>query len=474
MKLYISIIIIIITFLGCKKDNQEVDTNYAYLGGEIINPNANFIVLSKDEVVIDTVKLDGRNRFLYKIDNLNEGIYTFRHGGEYQIILLEQKDSVLLRLNTLDFDESLVFTGEGDKKNNYLINDFLENEKEEKYIIKLCQLKPVNYQKHIDSIKNKKVADFKSFKSKYETSPLFDKIAKANIDYSYYSSKEVYPFVHYGKNKTEILKSLPNDFYNYRKNINYNDTFFSNYHNYNIFLRNSFNNLSLKAHDAHSDNKIFNRNNLCYNLDRLELIDSIITNTGIKEDLLYHYTINYLTKSEDENGNNSILKSYLNKSKNEKAKNKISSLTKSINKLKKGSVLPEISVLDYNNNSTEIHSVLNNHSTVITFWSLGYYDHFKDSHKKIKELQIKYPEIKFVAINIDDYGIEKSKKLLLNHGYNINNEYLFKNPKKASKDLAIYPMTKSIVVDKNNKIVTSNTNIFSVHFEEELLGLLNK
>ena len=63
---------------------------------------------------------------------------------------------------------------------------------------------------------------------------------------------------------------------------------------------------------------------------------------------------------------------------------------------------------------------------------------------------------------------------MLNHGYNVNNEYLFKNPKKASKDLAIYPMTKSIVVDKNNKIVTSNTNIFSVHFEEELLGLLNK
>ncbi|SFZ94999.1 hypothetical protein SAMN05428642_10625 [Flaviramulus basaltis] len=473
MKLYLSIIIIVITFLGCKKDTQEVDNNYAYLGGEIINPNTNFIVLSKDEAVIDTVKLDGRNRFLYKINHLNEGIYTFRHGGEYQIILLEPKDSVFLRLNTLDFDESLVFTGDGDKKNNYLINDFLENEKEEKHIVKLCQLNPITYQIHIDSLKDLKVNAFKNFKKKYETTPLFEKIAKSNIDYSYYSSKEVYPFIHYGKDKAALLKSLPNDFYSYRKDINYNDTFFSNYHNYNIFLRNNFSNLSLKEHDLHSDNKVFNRNNLCYNLDRLKLIDSLVTDPNIKENLLYHFTINYLTKSQDENGNNAVLKSYLSKSKNDKSKTMLSNLTKSLNSLKKGSKLPEINIVDYNNNTVEINSIINN-STVISFWSHTYYDHFNDSHKKIKELQIKYPEINFVTINIDDYGLDKSEKLLLNHGFSPKNEYLFKSPKEATESLAIYPMTKTIIIDKNKKIVNSNSNIFSIHFEEELLGLLNR
>lgn len=473
MKLYLSIIIIVITFLGCKKGAQEADSNYAYLGGEIINPNTNFVVLSKDEVVIDTVKLDGRNRFLYKIDNLDKGIYTFRHGGEYQIILLEPKDSILLRLNTLDFDESLVFTGDGDKKNNYLINDYLDNEKEEKHIVRLCQLNPSTYQKHIDSLKNIKVNAFKNFKKKYKTSALFEKIAQGNIDYSYYSSKEVYPFIHYGKDKAAILKSLPGDFYNYRKNINYNDPFFSNYYNYNIFLRNNFSNLSLKVHDAHSDNKVFNRGNLCYNLDRLNLIDSLVTNSNIKEDLLYHFTINYLTKSQDEDSNNKILKSYLSKSKNEKSKLMLSSLTKSLNSLKKGSKLPETSILDYNGNSFDINSIINK-STVISFWSHTYYDHFNDSHKKIKELQIKYPEVNFIAINIDDYGIDKSKTLLLNHEFSPKNEYLFKNPKQAKEFLAIYPMTKTIIIDKNKKIVNSNSNIFSIHFEEELLGLLNQ
>ncbi|MGA1227256.1 MAG: TlpA family protein disulfide reductase [Tamlana sp.] len=473
MKLYFSFLLIAITLLGCKQDAKEVDSNYAYVGGEIINPNTNFVVLYKDETVIDTVKLDGRNRFLYKIDNLNEGFYSFRHGGEYQMILLEPKDSILFRLNTLDFDESLVFTGEGDKKNNYLINDFLESEKEKKYIFQLCQLNPSNYQKHIDSINAIKLNGLETFKSKYKISPLFEKIAKSNIDFSYYSNKEVYPFIHYGKNKAAILNSLPKDFYDYRKDVNYNDTFFSNYYYYNTFLRNVFNNLSLKFHDEHSKEDVFDWNSICYNLDRLHLIDSLVTNTTIKDELLYNYTIGYLTKSQNIENNDAILKSYLDKSENEKGKIMMHRINQSLKNLKEGSKLPKITVLDYNNNEFDINSIFKN-PTVICFWTQSYYDHFNDSHKKIKELMVKYPEIDFISINIDDYPIDKPKTILLNHGYSIENEYKFKYPKDAMEMLAIYPLTKTIVVDKNKKIVTNNTNIFSIHFEEELLGLLNK
>ena len=473
MKLYLSILIITISIFGCKKNANEVDSNYAYIGGEIINPNTNFIVLSKNKIVIDTIKLDGRNRFIYKITNLAEGLYTFRHGGEYQMILLEPKDSVLFRLNTLDFDESLVYTGEGDKKNNYLINDFLENEKEEKHIIRLCQLNPNTYQKHIDSLKNNKIIAFSNFKKKYKTSPLFEKIAQANIDYGYYSSKEVYPFIHYGKNKSAILKSLPDDFYNYRKDINYNDAFFSDYYNYNTFLRHNFSNLSLKIHGDHSNDEAFNRASLCYNLDRLHLIDSLVTNTAIKDKLLHFFTINYIAKSEDTANNGVILKSYLSKSKSEKGKTLMANYTKSLNSLKDGAKLPEIAVLDYDNNELKINSVINT-PTVISFWSHTYYKHFKESHYKINELKTKYPELNFISINIDDYGLGKSKKLLLNHNFDFKNEYQFKNPEEAMEILAIYPMTKTIIIDKNKKIANSNTNMFSIQFEEQLLGLINR
>ena len=78
---------------------------------------------------VDSLKLDDKNRFLTKLDNHKNGLYKFYHNREYQYINLEKGDSLLLRLNTFAFDESLFFTGKGAEKNNFYIELFLLNEK---------------------------------------------------------------------------------------------------------------------------------------------------------------------------------------------------------------------------------------------------------------------------------------------------------------------------------------------------------
>ncbi|MDO7171142.1 TlpA family protein disulfide reductase [Mariniflexile sp. AS56] len=473
MKLHYLSLLIILTLFNCKKDGNNSEDNYAYLGGEIMNPNSDFIILSKADVVIDTIHLDKKNRFLYKVNNLKDGLYTFYHGGEIQMILLEPEDSLLLRLNTLEFDESLVFTGKGDKKNNYLINEFLENEIQEQKIFKFCQLKPHVYENRVDSLKAFKLNKLKTFQTKYKQSPLFEKIAQANIDYSYYSSKEVYPFVHFGHNKTEILKSLPSNFYDYRKSINYNDDFYKEHHHYNTFLRYTVNNLALKNHLNHSTDDDFKRSSSCYNLDRLKLIDSLITNKTIKNELLYYFTTTYLSKSIDTENNNTIIESYLSKSTDDVAKAEIKRLAVSINNLKEGSSFPNIKIVDYSNAEFDINSLIKT-PTVISFWSNTYYNHFKESHYKLNELKVKYPEVRFIVINIDDFGSDRPKTSLKENRFKFKDEYQFKNPQESKETLAIQPMTKTIVIDKHQKIVYSNTNIFSGGFEEQLLGAINR
>ena len=99
---------------------------------------------------------------------------------------------------------------------------------------------------------------------------------------------------------------------------------------------------------------------------------------------------------------------------------------------------------------------------------------FKESHYKLKELKEKYPEIKFISINVDQYGLSKSKNILDSYQFDKSYEYQFKNPKEASEILALHPMTKTFIIDKNKKIVNSNTNIFSIYFEKQLLALINK
>ncbi|MFI1773582.1 TlpA family protein disulfide reductase [Thalassobellus citreus] len=476
MKLFLAVIISSLMLFGCKNNSNKAENQIAYLGGEIINPNTNFIILSRSNIVIDTIDLDGRNRFIKKIDNLKEGIYTFKHGNEFQIVFLEPNDSLLLRLNTIDFDESLVFTGVGAKKNNYLINDFLENEIIEKSIYKYCQLNPKDYQNKLDSLSLLKKVKLNAFLKKYKPSSLFEKIAKTNNKYNYYFSKEVYPLWHHGDSKKDLLKSLPKDFYDYRKNVSYNDSLLKDYNFiYNNFLKSSFNNLALQEHFDHHkeiDNK-FKRSDLCYNLDRLKLIDSLVSNPYIKDGLLYHFTVNYISKNKNLKNNEIILNAYLNKSKDEKGKEMITRFTNSINNLKIGSQIPNVTIINYKNDELSINNLVNS-PTVISFWSHTYYDHFKDNHIKINDLKRKYPEVKFISINIDDFDIKKSKQFLESNSFSFDDEYHFKNREASIETFAIHPMTKTILIDKNKKIANNNTNIFSRNFEEELLGLINK
>ncbi|WP_223547980.1 MULTISPECIES: hypothetical protein [Aestuariivivens] len=469
MKFYIGILIFTITLFGCKKSTKSQDSNYAYFGGQIINPKCNFIVLSKSEKILDTILLDGNYKFTYKINNLEAGFYTFRHADEFQMVFLEPLDSIMFRLNTLDFDESLVYTGSGAKKNNYLVNEFLQNEIDDKNLYQYCQLKPAKFEHQVDSIKDQKNKELAEFKEKYETSTFFNDVARANINYNYYFKKEIYPLYHYTKSKSELMESLPEGFYSYRKSINHNDSLLKDLFTYQSFLRTSISNLALRTHLNHSEDD----NHVCYTLDKLKFIDSLIDNTSIKNDLLYYYTARFLAKNKNEKHSETIIESYLAKSNDDEKKKMIKQHALAIKNLKSGNYLPNVTIKDYQNNENNLNSKIQT-PTVICFWSLSAYGHFKDSHNKIKELEIKYPEVTFMRINIDNYNTETIKKALKRSHLTLENEYLFTNPETAREMLAVYPMIKTFIVDRHKKIVNSNSNIFDRDFEEELLGAINR
>ena len=248
------------TLMSCKKDSDK-DASYAYFGGEIINPNNDYVLLLSPNQKFDTLFLDNANRFFTKLDKLKSGLYTFTHGGEYQMVLLESNDSVMLRLNTIDFDESLVFTGNGAKKNNFLIKVFLENEKDQENFINISQLEPDKFERYIDSARKERLNEFLEFSDKNRLSKLFNNIAETSINYSHFSAKEMYPFGYYGYRDLKKYQDLPSTFYAYRKDIDYNNVALSDYFIYNRFLYSHFNNIALNAfYKSAKEETVFNRN----------------------------------------------------------------------------------------------------------------------------------------------------------------------------------------------------------------------
>lgn len=469
MKYLILFTILTITIFGCKTDDNSC--GQAFFGGEIINPNNDFLVLYDNTAIIDTLYLDENNRFAIPLENLNPGLYSFIHGGEYQIVLIEPNDSILLRLNTLDFDESLVFTGKGAKKNNYLLNLFLTLESEYKTMYNLSKLEPEPFLFKIDSLRLDKYNKLNSFIDKHQNSDLFNKVSKAIIDFSYYGNKELYPFRRYGSYKLKKnYNSLPQDFYAFRKTINYNDEDLKDFSPFYIFLFQHVNNLALENYFETSKDNIFDRNSIDYNLTKLHLIDSLISNNTIKNNLLKYTTRNFLSYTNSEKESEAMFNAYIEKNSDEGHSEYITNLHNSLKKLSSGNKFPEIEVTNHKNETVNINTLFNK-PTVVYFWSKAVKNHFRNSHKRVDRFKKEYPDINFISININSNPINIWVRMLKQNNFSLDNEYRFRNPKAAKKMLAILYINKVMVVNSNKIIVTSNANLFNRDFKNILKEL---
>ena len=463
MKLILVSILTSFLFIGCNSESKT--SAVAYFGGEIVNPNNNYITIFNNETERDTILLDAENRFVYKINDLKAGLYYFTHGGEFQTLLIEPNDSIMLRLNTNDFDESLVYTGDGSKKNNYLIKAFLNDEVISKKFYKLQHLEPEEFESNIVTAKLQRLQNLERFILKQETSPLFKKIAEAGINYSYYTYKEKYPFGYFGNNKLIHYKDLPDGFYDYRSDVDFNDVSLSGVYSYNKFMDWYFHNTALKEYYHDGSHHKFNRQALDYNLEKLRLIDSVIDNKTIKDYVLKHATRVFVYNSSSAEQSQSMLDSYLEKSTNEVDRVYIQNLVKSTLSLYPGNKVPSIQIVDFNNKVIDLHDVIKA-PTVIYCWSSNFKFSYRNNHYMMKNLKVKYPDMNFIAININDMNTSSWKKTLNSLKYPTENEYMFKNPNEAIKKFAIANSQKVLIVDQKGHIIESNTDLFSTGIDK--------
>lgn len=472
---YIALTSVLLSLIfGCKANNGDTG-DYAYIGGEIVNPKNKSIVLynAKGDVV-DSLTLDANNRFLHKITDLKPGLYSITHGGEYQMILLEPKDSVMFRLNTYDFDESLVFTGDGAKKNNYLIKTYLSNESEAKKLVKYSKMAPEAFNEFIEKRRQDQLDEFQRFLDVNEESEFFKSIIEANINYNNYADKEIYPFAYFGNNKLIHIKDLPENFYAYRSDVDFNINHLSRFFAYNRFLFHYIDNIAThsyyKNHPFHSK---FDRHSMDYNKSKLDLVDSIISDETIKNNLLKYKTRDFVSHNHTEAEADEILGYYLTKSTNEEDKKYMQELVSSLKLLRQGNPLPDLAIINYNNTEHYLNSVIEK-PTIIYFWSSNSKMQYRNSHYKVRELKSEFPEVDFISINLNKNDDSTWKAIIDNYDFPRENEYKFKDPNKARKTLAVNYLNKAIIVDADAIILHPNVNIYKSDFTDTLGELLQK
>ncbi|MBT8260724.1 MAG: hypothetical protein KJN82_05375, partial [Bacteroidia bacterium] len=242
---------------------------------------------------------------------------------------------------------------------------------------------------------------------------------------------------------------------------------FKDYFPFYNFLIPHFDNLALKGYFETTGDTILNRNSITYNLNKIELMDSIVKSEVIKNNLLKYATRNYLSKANTLKDCEIMYESFIKKSTNQEYNIQISSLLETLRKLEPGNKIPEVEILNHKNEVLNITSKINK-PTVFFFWTKAIQNHFINSHKKVERLRQDYPEIEFVSININSGSYPFWRRLLLQNDFSIENEYRFRNPEFAKKVLAIHYINKVMVVDENKGIVTSNASLFSKDFKNIL------
>ena len=179
---------IIFIFSSCNNKNSSDDF---FLGGEIINPSSNYVNFYYNNIKIDSLELDSENKFFKKIENIKPGIYRIEHLPENQYIIIENGDSLWIRVNVEDFKESLTFSGKGSSKNNFLVDisnmDDYENEYLSRYYVEESDV----FKRKIDSLMNEKLKIWDLFDKSVDQKKLSN-ITKSSIKYNYYNKLERY------------------------------------------------------------------------------------------------------------------------------------------------------------------------------------------------------------------------------------------------------------------------------------------
>lgn len=421
MRFFLFISLIILS--NCKNDNKQT-----FFNGKILNKSSEKIILSRDENPLYNSLINENGNFSITIDSLESGLYNFFLQPEFQYVILEEGDSIYIRLNSLDFDESLVFMGKGSAKNNFLIDVFLKNE-EHNDLLNLYYNKSFNdFLINVDSLFNNQKELFKEFKKNNYISYLSENLIFDAIKYPLLEKIQSYVV----SNDLD-LNRLEIDYSKY--DIDFNNNSVSSYKPYIDFIYlYSFNLTKSKSYNN-------------FHVERLKILDSLVQSDNIKSKLFRFLAFEILLNEKSLKEKRIFFEEFKNISDYSSINNEVEILLKNQLQLSPGNSFPSIKGYDLNGNIKDISTI--DSKKIIFFWSYDQNAHLNSIYQKINSLENKYLSYKLISLNInDDFDKWKSNYKPTKKVIDLQTtdfEYM-------SKKLILDNLNKVFVVDEKNII----------------------
>src|SRR5690606_33967664 len=222
----------------------------------------------------------------------------------------------------------------------------------------------------------------------------FDVIARACVDYPYYTKKEFYPIAHRRRMMKEADQVLSSEFYNHRKKVNFNSEELVDFWPYVQYINTTIDNLANKENIGFlSDSKT--------TLKKMDIIDSITENQSLKNRISHNIAFRYLMEKEENATDNLLLEKFYQISTDSEKKDKRKRLVQSIQNLTETGRLPNVNLKDLERNTVSSNDLFER-KTILYFWSVKNENHFFAVHKKLQNLMEKHPDLDVMAVNLDE------------------------------------------------------------------------
>ncbi len=461
-RIYIIPLVLLSLLTSCKKEFSG-DNYVAYFGGEVANPSKPYVLFCKNNIVIDTLFLKKDNTFFKKFDSLTPGLYTFKNEPEYQYVYFDKNDSIKVHIDSKEFDESIIFCGRGDQKNNFLMDMYLRNEKDKNNMFEVFDYKFDKFNDYINTINSANKKFYSAKKAEIKWSNDFDIYANGIVNFPYYTKKEIYPIIHKMRTGEDVTTALPKDYYVFRKDIDYTNQELTEFSPFVMYLDHMLNNVgAINYHNHFSDLDLA----LKTNINKLNIADTLIKNEKVRNIVLNNIALKYLLEDQNMVNNQEFLKVYHKYSTDNSKKNEILKIGNAIQLLTVGKKLPEVKLKEVNGTTISSNDIINQ-NTVLFFWSEKLNSHLVAVHKKVLELKKKYPNYNFIAINLDDNELQWKSALNKYHFGSIR-ELKCANFEDIRAKWAITKVHRTLIINADKTIKNGFTNMFDVHFEEEL------
>ncbi|WP_172915399.1 TlpA family protein disulfide reductase [Capnocytophaga canimorsus] len=470
LALALPIVIFGLSLMSCNSC-QTKQQNQTYFGGYLVNSKDSLVILYLNDKAVDSVALDKDKTFSFSIDTDTEKLYHFAIDQEYHYVYLEPGDSLTVFANLLDFKKTMSFSGKEANVNTYITSQLEESESFREVFKKFHRMSPKDFKQKTDSVRRVKEQEYADF---LKTNPTLSEKAKEITQVSTMSlvNKEIelYPFMHQRKMNECVVNKLPKDFYDYRSDIDFNNTFLAYFRPYYSYMVMFINNLSFTAYrkcsqqyDLSEDiNKVPD-----FHINKLGIIDSVFRSGDLRDGLFRNAAYAFLFHIQDETSSRNYVNLYDGFNQESKHREELNQVFANTFALQKGNFPPDFDLITPDKKTVCFKDTPRPIINLYYLWSVNQSYQSSIIQGRIHQLMKRFPSVRFVGIDasknealwlkrVSEWDLKNTEQLHVTDFQDFSEKYL------------INDLNRCFILDEKGKIISVFENIFSANLEKIL------